>query len=214
MRSSVPRRCGTRPAPSTWHRCSGCTCDPLAGQEAGRVRRGAAAPAVVLAGVLAVTACGGGGAGSAPRGGHATAAAHSSRAPAADGSQGPAGSNPAAGSGSPPAQGGGQARPRYRYITDLSNGATARRYGYNLVDLGPYRSVIDALPAGERALVWIGNYSHATCSFTIPDAKVRADLAPRAGDPKVAGYYIDDEADYALPADGGHCPDVVAQVTA
>lgn len=105
-------------------------------------------------------------------------------------------------------------RLRYRYITDLSDGTTAARYGYDLVDVTPDRSVIDALPPGVRALVWIGNYSHSTCSFTMSDTQVRQALAPLAGDPKVAGYYVDDEADYALPADGGHCPNVVAQVTA
>jgi hypothetical protein len=128
------------------------------------------------------------------------------------------GSGSPAGAASPaapsPAPGGGQVKLAYRYMTDLHNAAQAARYGYNLVDLGPYRSSIDALPAGERALVWIGNYSHATCSFTMPDASVRSALSQLAGDPKVAGYYIADDADYALPADGGHCPDVVAQLTA
>lgn len=101
-----------------------------------------------------------------------------------------------------------------RYITALSDGALAARYGYNLADVQPDRSVIDALPAGVRALVWIGDYSHVTCSFARSDANVRAAIAGLAGDPKVAGYYIDDEADYALPADGGYCQDVVAQAAA
>ena len=86
-------------------------------------------------------------------------------------------------------------------------------YGYNLVDLGPYRTAIDALPAGERALVWIGNYSAASCAFDISDASVRQALGGLAGDPKVAGYYLADEADDALPAYGGHCPHVATQVT-
>ena len=103
---------------------------------------------------------------------------------------------------------------RYRYMTDLPDGGVAARYGYNLADLGPDRSLVDALPDGVRALIWLGDYSHDTCSFTRSDAYVRAAVAGLAGDPKVAGYYIDDEADDALPADGGHCPDVLAQVTA
>jgi hypothetical protein len=101
----------------------------------------------------------------------------------------------------------------YRYLTDLGDGTVDRGYGYNLVDLGPYRSEIDALPAGARALVWIGNYSLARCAFDMSDASVRQALAALAGDPKVAGYYIADEADDALPAYGGHCPHVVAQIT-
>jgi hypothetical protein len=101
----------------------------------------------------------------------------------------------------------------YRYLTNLGNGAMDRDYGYNLVDLGPYRAAIDALPAGERALVWIGNYSKARCAFDTSDASVRQALTMLAGDPKVAGYYLADEADDALPAYGGHCPYVAAQVT-
>ena len=101
----------------------------------------------------------------------------------------------------------------YRYLTDLGNGAMDRDYGYNLVDLGPYRAAIDALPAGERALVWIGNYSKARCAFDMSDASVRQALTILAGDPKVAGFYLADEADDALPTYGGHCPHVATQVT-
>ena len=101
----------------------------------------------------------------------------------------------------------------YRYLTDLSDGTVDRNYGYNLVDLGPYRAAIDALPAGERALVWIGNYSLSDCAFDMSDEGVRQALTGLARDPKVAGYYLADEADDALPAYGGHCPDVVAQIT-
>ena len=102
---------------------------------------------------------------------------------------------------------------RYRYLTDLPDGAVARDYGYDLVDLGPYRAAVDALPAGERALVWIGGYSLADCAFDLSDADVRQALAGLARDPKVAGYYLADEADDALPAYGGHCPHVAAQIT-
>jgi hypothetical protein len=102
----------------------------------------------------------------------------------------------------------------YRYLTDLSSGTQARQYGFNLVDLGPYRSLIDALPPGERALVWLGGYSRAGCVFVTTDARIRREVLALARDPKVAGYYIDDEADDALPANGGHCPDVVAQIEA
>jgi hypothetical protein len=101
----------------------------------------------------------------------------------------------------------------YRYVTGLGNGAMGRDYAYNLVDLGPYRAAIDALPAGERALVWIGNYSKARCAFDMPDASVRQALTILAGDPKVAGYYLADEADDALPTYGGHCPHVATQIT-
>jgi hypothetical protein len=100
----------------------------------------------------------------------------------------------------------------YRYMTDLADGAQARNDGYNLVDLGPDRAAVDALPAGERSLVWIGNYSLAECAFEISDADVGHVLSALSGDSKVAGYYIADEADDALPAYGGHCPDVASQI--
>jgi hypothetical protein len=103
---------------------------------------------------------------------------------------------------------------RYRYMTDTSDGRRTAAYGYNLVDVGPYRNVVDALPAGQRALVWIGDYDKATCAFQRSDANVRRVLAGLAGNPKVAGYYIADEPDDALPAYGGRCPHVVAQIMA
>ena len=103
---------------------------------------------------------------------------------------------------------------RYRYMTDIPDGTRTRPYGYNLVDLGPYRSLIDALPAGQRALVWIGNYDQATCSFSRSSSEIGRALTGLARDPRVAGYYIADEADDAQPAFGGHCPDVLGQVTA
>jgi hypothetical protein len=105
-------------------------------------------------------------------------------------------------------------RLRYRYMTDTSDGQLTAPYGYNLVDVGPYRSAIDAIPAGQQALVWIGDYDKATCAFERSDAAVRQALAGLVGDPKVAGYYIADEPDDGLPAYGGRCPDVVAQITA
>lgn len=128
--------------------------------------------------------------------------------PTAPPASGDPGSRPAA--PPPPAA----APPRYRYLTDLSDGAQARRYGFNLVDLGPYRSLIDALPQGERALVWLGGYSPDNCRFVTPDATIHQQLSALAGDPKVAGYYLADEADDALPRYGGHCPDVAAQIAA
>jgi hypothetical protein len=99
-------------------------------------------------------------------------------------------------------------------MTDSSSGDQTEPYGYNLVDLNPQRSLIDSLPAGQQALVWIGPYNPSTCAFDLSDAAIRATLAGLAGDPKVAGYYIDDEADDALPVYGGKCPRVAAQVAA
>jgi len=121
---------------------------------------------------------------------------------------------PISGAPAPPPISAAPAQLPYRYLTDLASGTQARQYGFNLVDLGPYRSLIDALPAGERALVWLGGYSSVGCAFVTTDARIRQEVSALARDPKVAGYYIDDEADDALPANGGHCPDVVAQIEA
>lgn len=99
-------------------------------------------------------------------------------------------------------------------MTDTSDGAATSAYGYNLVDVGPLRQSVDALPAGQRALVWLDGYDRSTCSFSLNDAGLTAKLASLAGDPRIAGYYIADEPDDGLPAFGGHCPDVAAQITA
>ncbi len=103
---------------------------------------------------------------------------------------------------------------QYRYMTDTPDGQQTKPYGYDLVDVGPYPSLINKLPAGQRALVWIGSYLPASCTFALSDTVVKALVRPLAGDPKVAGYYLADEADDAVPAYGGHCHHVAAQITA
>jgi hypothetical protein len=177
--------------------------------------------ALALAAAVLATACGctaaTDGAGTAATDGAGTAAQPTTAQPttARPAATGPTAGRPAtAGSARPAAAGNGDSRLRYTYVADLSDGALARRYGYGLVDLGPSRAAIDALPAGERALVWLGGYSYRGCRFASSDTSVRRELAALAGDRKVAGYYIADEADDALPAYGGHCPGVVAQVIA
>lgn len=99
-------------------------------------------------------------------------------------------------------------------MTDTADGASTAGYGYNLVDLGPDRSAIDALPAGQQALVWLGDYQKPTCSFATSDNDLAPLVASLAGDRKVAGFYLADEADDALPTYGGHCPAVANQITA
>lgn len=112
----------------------------------------------------------------------------------------------------PPSKSSSQPLP-YRYMTDTADGAVTARYGYNLVDVGTDKATLDALPAGQQALVWLGGYDTSTCSFVTSDQAVTGELILLGGDPKVAGYYLADEADDALPASGGQCPNVAAQVT-
>jgi Carbohydrate binding domain len=57
--------------------------------------------------------------------------------------------------------------------------------GFNLADVGN-RSVADSLPAGVRALVWVGTCSGATSSF-------QSLVDSFAGDSKVFGFYLMDE---------------------
>ena len=98
-----------------------------------------------------------------------------------------------------------------RYMTNLADGAINARYGFNLADVGADRTTIDGLPAGVRALVWVGDYDKTACGWEISDAKLATLLRPLDGDPKVAGFYIADEADDAMPP-FGKCPDTPGQV--
>jgi hypothetical protein len=100
-----------------------------------------------------------------------------------------------------------------RYMTDLGDGTIAARYGFNLADVGPDRSTIDGLAAGVNALVWLGDYDKSTCAWQISDTKLASLLSPLVGDPKVAGFYISDEADDAIPP-FGHCRNAAGQIAA
>jgi hypothetical protein len=75
--------------------------------------------------------------------------------------------------------------------------------GFNLIDSVP-GAVADLSP-GLEAMVWVGNYDDASCSFEISDAELRADVEAHAGNPKVGVWFISDEPS---PAD---CPDAYAQ---
>jgi acid phosphatase len=100
-----------------------------------------------------------------------------------------------------------------RYLTDLGDGNTDMTYGFDLADVGPYRSTIDGLPTGVRALVWVGDYDKAACGWQMSDAQLATLLPALRGDPKVAGFYIADEADDAIPP-FGHCPGAAGQIAA
>ena len=94
------------------------------------------------------------------------------------------------------------------YVVNLhGQAAAAARLGYDLFDMGPEPSLANALPAGQQALVWLGNLDNTNCSspgysWTAFTAAVRA----MAGNPKVFGYFLSDE-----PHPGG-CPNAVADI--
>lgn len=66
--------------------------------------------------------------------------------------------------------------------------ATTASLGFNLHDVGPDKQTIDALPAGGRALVWVGEKCPSGVSKSLASA-----VATLAGDPRVYGYYLSDE---------------------
>lgn len=81
--------------------------------------------------------------------------------------------------------------------------------GFNWIDTGPYRDLLDGLQgAGLKGYVWLGNYRNETCGFENPDAWVRSHLEAVAGHPAIGGYYVADEPDAT------RCPDAPQQVRA
>lgn len=68
--------------------------------------------------------------------------------------------------------------------------------GFNTIDSGPYPEQMRALGArGLKGIVWLGGYSNERCAFNQTDGWVRTHVGAIAGDPAVAGYFIDDEPD-------------------
>ena len=65
--------------------------------------------------------------------------------------------------------------------------------GFTVIDTGTDPGVVNALPTGRRALVWLGNYDNTTCTWQRSDDWVVAHVAPLAGNPKVAAYNLADE---------------------
>ncbi len=73
--------------------------------------------------------------------------------------------------------------------------------GFNLVEVGADRSLLDALGArGLRGFVWLGGWDNRTCSFEYSDQRVRSLVAAIAGHPALGFYYVGDEPYF------GACP--------
>ena len=74
-------------------------------------------------------------------------------------------------------------------VTNLHGATTGpRRLGFTVFDTGASLSQVNALPAGVRALVWLGQ----KCPTAADDA-FRAKVRALAGTAKVLGYYLSDE---------------------
>lgn len=94
---------------------------------------------------------------------------------------------------------------RYRYIFNSSSDpASVAANGWNLLDISSGWQ-LDGLPAGTKALVWVGNYRDSTCGWQISNAELETKITAMAGSDKVAGYFFSDEPDPAI------CPNAPAQ---
>lgn len=103
----------------------------------------------------------------------------------------------------------GRSATTLHYVSNLgSDYAAAARLGYNLFDLGPSKSQIDALGAGQRALVWLGNLDNTDCKPGYDWASFTAAVDALASNPKVYGYYISDEPHPRI------CPNAVRDIRA
>jgi len=105
---------------------------------------------------------------------------------------------------SPPA-----ARKTLHYISNVGDDrAAVVRLGYNLIDMGPSQSSINALPRGVRALVWLGNLDNTDCTPGFSWSEFKAAVDKLAGNAKVFGYFLSDEPHPSI------CPDAVKHIRA
>ncbi|HEY3004573.1 MAG TPA: hypothetical protein VGJ44_19655 [Kribbellaceae bacterium] len=74
------------------------------------------------------------------------------------------------------------------FITNLRGSTAPFSFGYNVADRGAYPSLVNALPTGVQALVWLGQ----KCP-TPADSTFKAKVDALVGNPKVFGYYLSDE---------------------
>jgi hypothetical protein len=80
------------------------------------------------------------------------------------------------------------------YISNVGDDRkTVGGLGFNLFDMGPNKSAIDALANGQYALVWLGNLDNTNCTPGYSLSEFKAAVDRLAGDRKVFGYFISDE---------------------
>src|SRR5690242_4060097 len=129
-----------------------------------------------------------------------SASAPGSRAPVS------ASPSPSRSAGPPPAL--HPAGPTRHYIANLDGDrAAVAALGYNLFDTGSDPESVNALGAGQRALVWLGSLDNADCASPgYSWAQFTAAVDALAGNPKVFGYFLADEPH---PKD---CPTAVADI--
>jgi hypothetical protein len=94
--------------------------------------------------------------------------------------------------------------PGLRYIFNSSDPRAAAAAGWNLLDVSS-KAAADALPAGTRGLVWVGDYDNKSCNWERSDATLKRTLTNTATDGKVFGFLFSDEPDPSA------CPEAPAQ---
>jgi hypothetical protein len=87
------------------------------------------------------------------------------------------------------------ARTTLHYTNNVGYEAGPASVGFNLWDLGPDPDAVDALPAGNKALIWAGGGDVSTCRPELSDAEFTALVDTLAGNTTVFGWYLWDEPD-------------------
>jgi len=96
-------------------------------------------------------------------------------------------------------------RPALRYIMNSKSApSAAAAAGWNLLDVNS-KAQADALPAGTRGLIWLGDYDNSTCAWEKSESTLMRTLAGTADDRKVVGFLFSDEPDPRA------CPEAPAQ---
>ncbi|MDB5178913.1 MAG: chitinase [Patescibacteria group bacterium] len=93
------------------------------------------------------------------------------------------------------------------FIQNVDGVASQRKtqaLGFNVVDVGPDAKAVNALPAGQQAMVWVGNTKCG--SFDVPYAAFTSAVDKLAHNPKVYGWYLSDGPS------AGSCPKIVAEI--
>jgi hypothetical protein len=84
--------------------------------------------------------------------------------------------------------------PTLHYISNTGSDLHAvAGLGFNLFDIGPDKSRIDALGPGQQALVWLGNLDNTNCTPGYSWSEFQSAVRRLAHDPKVFGYFLSDE---------------------
>lgn len=83
--------------------------------------------------------------------------------------------------------------PHHFIVNVKGHHAAVKQLGFDVIDTGPSKAAIDALPAGTKAMVWLGQKCPTRINGTF-----RTTVRSLAQDPKVYGYFLSDEPHIAF----------------